>query len=200
MSPSDFHDGPRPIPSDRHGWRARPRHRRGSRTLPPRPCAHADSNTPAGEDGISGRLLHRPTTAFPLFQEGRLQQDTIEACSEFTRFGLRTCTLVAPGTSPEASAGQLLTSTAPVATGRTDNSPDGTCTRWSSRPRRSLLQLPQLNQTPFRAALKTDVTRQAVGQPPPGLPMRPRAASPRRPWVPSIPDILSPLKRRETRR
>jgi hypothetical protein len=133
-----------------------PHHRRGSRTLPRRPCAHADSNTPAGEGGFSGRLLHRPPTAFPLFQEGRLQQVTIEACSEFTRFGLRTCTLVAPGTSPEASAGQLLTSTAPVATGRTDNSPDGTCTRWSSRPRRSLPQLPQLTQTSFRAALKTE--------------------------------------------
>lgn len=53
-------------------------------------------------------------------------------------FGLRTCTLVSPRTSPEASAGRLLASTAPVATGRTDNSPDGTCTRWPSRPRRSL--------------------------------------------------------------
>ena len=92
-------------------------HRRhGSRTLPRTPCAHADSNTPAGQGGFSGRLLPHPTTAFPLCQEGRLQQATIEACSEFTRFGLRTCTLVAPGTSPEASAGRLLDSTAPVAT------------------------------------------------------------------------------------
>ena len=91
--------------------------RRGSRTLPRTPCAHADSNTPAGGGGLSGRLLPRPPTAFPLCQEGRRQRDTIEACSEFTRFGLRTCTLVAPGTSPEASAGRLLASTAPVATG-----------------------------------------------------------------------------------
>src|SRR6202012_5635182 len=93
-------------------------HRRpGSRTLPRTPCAHADSNTPAGGGGLAGRLLPRPPTAFPLCQEGRRQRDTIEACSEFTRFGLRTCTLVAPGTSPEASAGRLLASTAPVATG-----------------------------------------------------------------------------------
>lgn len=91
--------------------------RRGSRTLPRKPCAHADSNTPAGEDGFSDRLLPRPPTAFPLCQEGRLQRATIEACSEFTRFGLRTCTLVAPGSFPEASAGRLLASTAPVATG-----------------------------------------------------------------------------------
>jgi hypothetical protein len=99
-----------------------------------------------------------PPTAFPLCQEGRLQQGTIEACSEFTRFGLRTCTLVAPGTSPEASAGQLLTSTAPVATGRTDNSPDGTCTRWSSRPRRSRHQLILLSsrETSLRAALPSE--------------------------------------------
>lgn len=125
-------------------------HRRhGSRTLPQRPYAHADSNTPAGEGGFSGRLLPRPPTAFPLCQEGRLQQETIEACSEFTRFGLRTCTLVAPGTSPEASVGRLLASTAPVATGRTDNSPDGTCTRWSSRPRRSHHPLSTQLRPPF---------------------------------------------------
>src|SRR3954453_3157367 len=58
-------------------------HRHGSRTLPQRPCAHADPTTPAGEDELSGRLLPRPPTAFPLWQEGRLQQETIEACSGF---------------------------------------------------------------------------------------------------------------------
>jgi hypothetical protein len=113
-------------------------HRRhGSPTLPQRPCAHADSTTPAGKDRFSGRLLLCPPTAFPFWQEGRLQRETIEAYSEFTRFGLRTCTLVSPGISPEASAGRLPASTAPVATERTDNSSDGTFTRWSSRPRRS---------------------------------------------------------------
>src|SRR4051794_37190677 len=42
---------------------------------------------------------------------------------------------------PGGSSGRSLASTAPVATGRTDNSPDGTYTRWPSRPRRSLRQL-----------------------------------------------------------
>src|SRR3954453_11549559 len=89
-------------------------HRHGSRTLPRRPCAHSDSTTPAGEGGLVGRLLLRPPTAFPFWNEDRLQRETIEASSEFTCFGLRTCTLVSPGTSPEASAGRFLTSTAPV--------------------------------------------------------------------------------------
>lgn len=48
--------------------------------------AHADSTTPAGGDGFSGRLLPRPPTAFPFWQEGRLQRETIEAFSEFTCF------------------------------------------------------------------------------------------------------------------
>jgi hypothetical protein len=58
----------------------------GSRTLPRKPCAHADPTTPAGEDGLFDRLLPRPPTAFPLWQEGRLQRDTIEACSGFICF------------------------------------------------------------------------------------------------------------------
>ena len=60
-------------------------HRHGSRTLPRRPSAHADSTTPAGESEISGRLLPRSPTAFPFRVEGRLQRETIEACSEFKR-------------------------------------------------------------------------------------------------------------------
>jgi hypothetical protein len=59
-------------------------HRYGSHTLPRRPCAHADPTTPAGENGLLGRLLPRPPTAFPLWKEGRLQRETIEACSGFT--------------------------------------------------------------------------------------------------------------------
>ena len=46
-------------------------------------AAHADPTTPAGEGGFSGRLLPRPPTAFPFWQEGRLQRETIEACSGF---------------------------------------------------------------------------------------------------------------------
>jgi hypothetical protein len=58
----------------------------GSLTLPPRPSAHADPTTPAREDGLFGRLLPHPPTAFPLWQEGRLQRETTEACSGFTFF------------------------------------------------------------------------------------------------------------------
>jgi len=65
------------------GWWARPHHRHGSRTLPRKPCAHADPTTPAGKGGLLGRLLPHPPTAFPLWQEGRLQRETIEACSGF---------------------------------------------------------------------------------------------------------------------
>jgi hypothetical protein len=121
----------------------------GSRTLPQRPCAHADPTTPAGEDGFSGRLLPHPPTAFPLWQEGRLQRSNYRGLLRVhVPFGLRTCTLVSPRTTPEASAGRSLASTAPVATGRTDNSPDGTCTRWPLRPRRSLRSLKLSSRQP----------------------------------------------------
>jgi hypothetical protein len=55
-------------------------------------------------------------------------------------------------------SGRSLASTAPVATGRTDNSPDGTCTRWPSRPRRSHPAL-SLTQTSFRVALPAASSR-----------------------------------------
>jgi hypothetical protein len=104
--------------------------------------AHADPTTPAGEDGFSGRLLPRPPTAFPLWQEGRLQRETIEACSGFTCFSA--CAF-APrlhrGLPRRLQPDDCSSSAAPVATGRTDNSPGGTCTRWPSRPRRSLRNL-----------------------------------------------------------
>jgi hypothetical protein len=137
--------------------------RRGSRTLPQRPCAHADSNTPAEESGFFGRLLPRPPTAFPLCQEGRLQQGTIGAFSEFTRFGLRICTLVAPGTSPEASAGRLLASTAPVATGAYRQLPGRDSHPLAFETQEvSLLQL-NSQKTSFRAALTIDANAQRRG-------------------------------------
>lgn len=130
-------------------------HRHGSRTLPQRPCAHADPTTPAGEDEFFGRLLPHPSTAFPLWKEGRLQRETIEACSGFTCFSA--CAL-APwfrqGLPRRLQPDDLSNSAAPVATGRIDNSPDGTFTRWPSRPRRSLRNLKlRSRQTSFRAAL-----------------------------------------------
>src|SRR5215204_645607 len=56
-------------------------------------------------------------------------------------FGLRTCTLVAPRSSPEAPVGDLSPQLLRWLPGRIDNSPDGTCTRGPSRPRRSLRKL-----------------------------------------------------------
>jgi hypothetical protein len=117
--------------------------------------AHADPTTPAGEDGFFGRLLPHPPTAFPFWQESRLQRETIEACSGFTCFSA--CAF-APrlhrGFPRRLQPDDYSSSAAPVATGRTDNSPGGTCTRWPSRPRRSLcdLRLSSL-QTSFRVAL-----------------------------------------------
>src|SRR4051812_30094710 len=71
------------------------------------------------------------------------------------RFGLRTCTLVAPRTSPEAPVGDLSPQLLQWLPGRIDNSPDGTSTRWPSRPRRSL-PIPLSTLTSFRAALPGD--------------------------------------------
>jgi len=127
----------------------------GSHTLPQRPSAHADPTTPAGEDGFSGRLLPRPPTAFPLWQEGRHQRETIEAYSGFMCFSA--CAF-APrlhrGLPRRLQPADYSSSAAPVATGRTDNSPDGTCTRWPSRPRRSLRNLTlSSRQTSLRVAL-----------------------------------------------
>src|SRR5215207_9302861 len=125
--------------------------------------AHADPTTPAGEDELSGRLLPRPPTAFPLWQEGRLQRETIEACSGFTCFSA--CAF-APrlhrGLPQRLQPDDYSTSAAPVATGRTDNSPDGTFTRWPSRPRRSFHDLRlSSRQTSLRVALP-DVSERSV--------------------------------------
>ena len=91
MSPSDSHNGQRltfRIPL----LEVATFHRRGSLTLPRSPCAHAAPTTPAGDDELCGRLLPHHPAAFPIWQEGRLQQGTFEACSGFTR--VAACTLV----------------------------------------------------------------------------------------------------------
>jgi hypothetical protein len=85
MGPSDFHAA-RGWPFQTTWLVVATHHRHGSRTLPRRPSAHADPTTPAGEDGFFGRLLPRPPTAFPFWQQGRLQRETIEACSGFMCF------------------------------------------------------------------------------------------------------------------
>jgi hypothetical protein len=117
--------------------------------------AHADPTTPAGEDRFFGRLLPHPPTAFPFWQESRLQRETIEACSGFTCFSA--CAF-APrlhrGLPRRLQPADCSSSAAPVTTGRTDNSPGGTYTRWPSRPRRSLCNLRlSSHQTSFRVAL-----------------------------------------------
>ena len=111
--------------------------------------AHADPTTPAGKDGFFGRLLPRPPAAFPLWQEGRLQRETIEACSGFMCFSA--CAF-APrlhrGLPRRLQPDDYSSSAAPVATGRTDNSPGGTSTRWPSRPRRSFRNLSSAHVKP----------------------------------------------------
>src|SRR4051812_41219124 len=81
------------------------------------------------------------------------------------RFGLRTCTLVAPRTSPEAPVGDLSPQLLQWLPGRIDNSPDGTSTRWPSRPRRSL-PIPLSTLTSFRAALPGSSSAQDRREPP----------------------------------
>ena len=78
------------------------RHRRGSLTLPRSPCAHAAPTAPAGDGGFGGRLLPHHPAAFPFWQEGRLQRDTFEAFSGFTR--VAACALASPAL-PDISGG-----------------------------------------------------------------------------------------------
>ena len=92
--------------------------------------------SPSGSRVGSSEKLSRPAQGSRAFRPAHLHL----GCTEDFPGGFR---------------GRSLASPAPVATGRTDNSPDGTSTRWSSRPRRSLRQLHLLSsrQTSFRAAL-----------------------------------------------
>ena len=101
MSPSDSRDDPRQaFQLPQLGVATPDRH--GSLTLPRSPCAHAASTAPDGDGGFGGRLLpHRPA-AFPFWQEGRLQRDTFEAFSGFTR--VAACALASPAL-PDISGG-----------------------------------------------------------------------------------------------
>jgi hypothetical protein len=117
MSPSDFHDGPRTIVSDPSV---------GGRDPSPSWISHVASNTLCtcrlqypGWIGRSLRSVALPLdSGLPLMSGGSAPATKLSRPAQSSQsFGLRTCTLVAPGTSPEASAGQLLAATAPVATG-----------------------------------------------------------------------------------
>jgi hypothetical protein len=129
-------------------------HRHGSHTLPQRPSAHADSTTPAGEGEISGRLLPAPQRPSPSGRRVGSSEKLSRPTQSSRDFRPAHLHLGCTEDFPRGFSGRSLASTAPVATGRTDNSPDGTSTRWSSRPRRSLRNLKlSSRQTSFRVAL-----------------------------------------------
>ena len=156
MSPSDFHDDPRPAPSDHPGWWLRPTAAvdlarclehlvhmptpipRLERTGSPVGCSPAPQRpSPYVRRVGSSETLSRPA-----------QSSRVSACAlaPWLRQGLL------QRLQPDNCSPRLLQ----WLPGRTDNSPDGTCTRWPSKPRRSLHQLSLLNQTSFRAALTTE--------------------------------------------
>ena len=116
-------------------------HRHGSRTLPQRPSAHADPTTPAGENGFFGRLLPRPRRPSPYGRRVGSSEKLSRPAQGSRAFRPAHLHLGCTEDFSRGFSGRSLASTAPVATGRTDNSPGGTFTRWPSRPRRSLRNL-----------------------------------------------------------
>ena len=105
--------------------------------------------------GWRGRVLWSialpSPAAFPLWQEGSAPARNYRGLLRVhLPFGMRICTLVAPRNSPEASVGDLSPQLLLWLPGCIDNSPDGTCTRWISRPRRSLRKLTSAHiRSPF---------------------------------------------------
>lgn len=157
MSPSDFQDDPRPVPSDRPGRWSRPTAAldlarclenlvhmptpipRLERTGSPVGCSPAPQRpSPYVSRVGSSETLSRPA-----------QSSLVSACAlaPWLRQGLL------QRLQPADCSTRLLQSLP----GRADDSPDGTSTRWLSRPRRALHQPPQLARTSFRAALTDDV-------------------------------------------
>ncbi len=129
----------------------------GGRDPPPPWISHVASKTfcacsphyPGWRERVLRSVAPPPPDGLPLLTGGSAPARNYRGLLRVhVLFGLRICTSVAPKTSPEASGGRFLTSPAPVATGRTDNSPDGTPTRWSSRPRRSLRNLTSAHVRP----------------------------------------------------
>ena len=117
MSPSDFHDGPKPALSDCPVGGCDP---------PPTWISHVASKTLCAcgphYPGWRGRVLRSvappPPSGLPLLAGGSAPARNYRGLLRVhSRYGLRTCTSVAPRVSPEAPAGRSLTSTAPVATG-----------------------------------------------------------------------------------
>jgi len=160
MSPSDFHDGPRRVASDPLGRWSRPTAAvdlarcledlvhmptpipRLVRTGSPVGCSPAPQRpSPYVRRVGASETLSRPA-----------QSSHVSACAlaPWLRQGLP------QRLQPDDCSHRLLQ----WLPGRTDNSPDGTCTRRSARPRRSLQQLPSTHpKTSFRAALTDEVSQ-----------------------------------------
>ena len=131
--------GPRLTISDHPGWWPRPTTSCGSRTLPRRPCLRMLTPLPRLErTGSSVGCSPAPRRPSPYGRRVGSSEKLSRPAQGSNAFGLRLCTLVAQGLPRRLQPDDYSRSTAPVATGRTDNSPGGTCTRWPSRPRRSL--------------------------------------------------------------
>lgn len=168
MSPSDFHDGPRLIASDLPGRWSRPtaivdlarcleplvymptpipRLERADSSVGCSP-AHQRPSPYVRRVG-SSKQLSRPA-----------QSSRVSACTlaPWLRQGLL------QRLQPDDCSPRLLQ----WLPGRTDNSPDGTCTRWHSRPRRSPPSHPQL--TADLLSCRTDKRCASGGDGTPGRP------------------------------
>jgi len=155
MGPSDFHNGPRLDISAHPSWWPRPTTAMDltrclkdlPRMLTPLPrlertgssvgCSPAPQRpSPCGRRVGSSEKLSRPAQGSRVFS----------ACAFAPRFHR--------GLPRRLQPDDCSCSAAPVATGRSDNSPDGTFTRGPSRPRRSLRNLRlSSRQASFRVAL-----------------------------------------------
>src|SRR5690349_7620441 len=80
--------GPRLTISDHLGLMAATHYLCGSRTLPRKPCAHADPTTPAEEDGLFGRLLHRLPHCHPLREVLRFQPSSLPSSTHSRKSGV----------------------------------------------------------------------------------------------------------------
>jgi hypothetical protein len=148
--------GPRLTISDHPGWWPRPTTSCGSHTLPRRPCLRMLTPLPRLERTGS------PVGCSPAPRRPSPSGRRVGSNEKLSRpaQGLRAVPACAfaprlhRGLPQRLQPDDYSTSAAPVATGRTDNSPDGTFTRWPSRPRRSFHDLRlSSRQTSLRVAL-----------------------------------------------
>lgn len=162
--------GPRLTISDHPGWWPRPTTSCGSHTLPRRPCLRMLTPLPRLERAGSS-VGYSPAPRRPSPSDRRVgSNEKLSRPAQGSR-AIPACAF-APrlhrGIPQRLQPDDYSTSAAPVATGRTDNSPDGTFTRWPSRPRRSLHDLRLSScQASLRVALSGEC-RRALSMPIPG--------------------------------